>query len=120
VEGLRAERRRDLRLGDQVQVDRQRADLQRGRQFLRRFKAVFAGEAAGDLGALAAVDPVRVFLVVDDRPALDFVVEDDREVAGVGRRAAFATASRLPRSECGLGFLPLVPLIGFMVTFSLS
>ena len=39
-------------------------------------------EAAGDLGAGAAVDPVRVFGEVDDRPGLDFVVEDDREVAG--------------------------------------
>ena len=30
----------------------------------------------------AAVDPVRVLGEVDDRPGLDFVVEDDREVAG--------------------------------------
>ena len=34
VEGLRAERRRDLGLADQLQVDRQGADLQRRRQFL--------------------------------------------------------------------------------------
>jgi hypothetical protein len=41
-------------------------------------------------------------------------------VAGVGRRAAFATAARLPPRECGLGFLALVPFTGFMVSFSLS
>ena len=40
------------------------------------------GEAAGDLGAGAAVDPVGVLGEVDDRPRLDLVVEDDREVAG--------------------------------------
>jgi hypothetical protein len=38
----------------------------------------------------------------------------------VGRRAAFATAARFPRRECGLGFLALVPFTGFMVSFSLS
>ena len=37
----------------------------------------------------AAVDPVRVFGEVDDRPGFDFVVEDDREVAGE-RRGLFA------------------------------
>ena len=37
VERLRAERRRDLGLADQLQVDRQGADLQRRRQFLRLF-----------------------------------------------------------------------------------
>jgi hypothetical protein len=41
-------------------------------------------------------------------------------VAGVARRAAFATAARLPLRECGLGFLALVPLTGFMFLFSLS
>ena len=45
-----------------------------------------AVEAAGDLGACATVDPVRVFGEVDDRPGFDFVVEDDREVAGERRR----------------------------------
>src|SRR6202044_1086875 len=35
-------------------------------------------------------------------------------VAGVGRRAAFACAARLPPLECGLGFLALVPFRGFM------
>src|SRR5271154_928698 len=35
-------------------------------------------------------------------------------VAGVARRAAFATAARLPPLECGLGFLALVPFRGFM------
>ena len=78
-ERLAAERRRDLGLADQLQVDRQGADLQDRRQVLRLGDAV---EAAGDLGAGAAVDPVRVFGEVDDRPRLDFVVEDDREVAG--------------------------------------
>jgi hypothetical protein len=38
----------------------------------------------------------------------------------VARRADFATAARFPPRECGLGFLPLVPLSGFMVSFSLS
>ena len=46
----------------------------------RSWASVDAREAAGDLGALAAVDPVRVLREVDDRPGLDFVVEDDREV----------------------------------------
>ena len=41
-------------------------------------------EAAGDLGAGAAVDPVGVVDEVDDRPRLDLLVEDDREVARVG------------------------------------
>jgi hypothetical protein len=36
-------------------------------------------------------------------------------VAGVARRAAFANAARLPPRECGLGFLALVPLTGFML-----
>src|ERR1700728_408130 len=36
-------------------------------------------------------------------------------VAGVARRAAFATAARLPPLECGLGFLALVPFRGFMI-----
>ena len=62
----------------------------------------FAGEAAGDLGAVAAVDPVRVFGEVDDRPGLDFVVEDDREVAGE-RRGLFAAdrADRLRLAALG-------------------
>ena len=117
VERLRAEGRRDLGLGDQVQVDRQRADLQRGRQFLCRFEPVFAGESAGDLGPLAAVDAVRVFGEVDDRPALDFVVEDDREVAGEGPRLFGARrADRLRLTA--LGDLPgdvlevFPPLVG--------
>src|SRR5262249_25603451 len=70
----------------QLEVDRQGADLQRRRQFLRLFETVFAGEAARDLGPVATVDPVRVFAEVDDRAGLDFVVEDDREVTGEGRR----------------------------------
>ena len=61
-----------------MQVDRQGADLQRFRQVLG-FE--IPGEPARDLGAGAAVDPVGVFLEVDDRPRFDFVVEDDREVA---------------------------------------
>jgi hypothetical protein len=65
VKRLGAERRRDLGLADQLQVDRQGADLQRRRQVLS-FSFVF--ETAGDLSPFAAVDPVRVFLEVDDRP----------------------------------------------------
>ena len=37
-------------------------------------------------GPGAPVDPVRVLGEVDDRPGLDFVVEDDGEVAGERRR----------------------------------
>ncbi len=88
-----------------MQVDRQRADLQRRRQFLRRLQSVFAVEPTGDLGALAAVDPVRVFLEVDDRPALDFVVEDDREVAGE-RRRFFGADGADRRRRAALGDLP--------------
>ena len=41
-------------------------------------------------------------------------------VAGAARRAAFATAARLPPLECGLGFLALVPFKGFINESSLS
>jgi hypothetical protein len=41
-------------------------------------------------------------------------------VAGVARLAAFAFAARFPPRECGLGFLALVPLTGFIFHFSLS
>ena len=59
-------------------------------------------EAAGDLGAFAAVDPVRVFGEVDDRPGLDFVVEDDREVARERRRLFAADrADRLRLAALG-------------------
>ncbi len=75
VERLLAERGRHRALADQLQVDRQRADLQKRREVL----GLLDREAAGDLGAGTAVDPVRVLLVVDDRPRDDLLVEDDRE-----------------------------------------
>ena len=78
VQRLAAERRRDLGLADQLEVDRQGTDLQEGGQVLGFLDAV---EATGDLRPGAAVDPVGVLGEVDDRPRLDFVVEDDREVA---------------------------------------
>src|ERR1700728_2185238 len=48
-------------------------------------------------------------------PRLTSARECSPRVAGVGRRAAFACAARLPPLECGLGFLALVPLRGFMI-----
>ena len=60
----------------------------------------------------AAVDPVRVFGEVDDRPGLDFVVEDDREVAG--ERCGFFAAGRADRLRlAALGDLPGDVLEGF-------
>jgi hypothetical protein len=76
MQRLLAKRRRDLALADQLQVDRQGADLQQLGDVLR-----LAQREAADLGAVAPVDPVRVLLEVDDRPRVDLVVEDDREVA---------------------------------------
>ena len=76
VERLLAERRRHLGLGDQLEVDRQRAEPQLGREVLRGLDR----EAAGDVGAAAALDPVRVGLEVDLRDRDQLVVERDREV----------------------------------------
>ena len=75
-EGLLAQRGRDLRARDQVELQRQGAGLEHLRQILR------AGdrEAAGDLRALGAVDPVRVLDVVDRRRRDELVVEHDREM----------------------------------------
>ena len=61
----------------------------------RSWASLMLVEAAGDLGAGAAVDPVGVLGEVDDRPGLDFVVEDDREVAG--ERFGFFAADRADR-----------------------
>ena len=56
VERLFAERRRDLRAGDQVEPDRQGARLELFGEFLRGADR----EAAGDLRAVGRVDPFRV------------------------------------------------------------
>ena len=82
VERLLAERRGDGALADQVELDRQRADLQELGEVLRLLDVA----DAGDLGAGAAVDAVGVLLVVDDRPGDDVAVEDDREGVGLGSR----------------------------------
>ncbi len=51
---------------------------------------------------VATVDPVGVFGEVDDRSRLDFVVEDDREVAGEGARLLGADrADRLRLAALG-------------------
>ena len=76
AERLFAERRRHLRLGDQVQLDRQRAGLQLVREVFRGGQR----EAAGDLRALRGVDPFRVLRVVDRRRRDHLAVEHDREV----------------------------------------
>ena len=96
VERLLAERRGDRALADQLELDRQRADPQRLGEVLRLAERV----QPRDLGAGAAVDPVRVLGEVDDRPRLDVVVEHDREAVGVlvGRGAGDARRRvRLPR-----------------------
>ena len=76
VQRLLAERGRHLRLGDQLEVDRQRAEAQLVGEILGRADR----EAAADVGAVVAVDPVRVLLVVDERDRDQLVVERDREV----------------------------------------
>ena len=76
IERLLAERGRDLRARDLVELQRQRADLEDLRQVLRGLDR----EAAGDLGAVLAVDAVRVLAPVDQRRRHELVVERDREV----------------------------------------
>ena len=76
VERLLAERRGDLRARDEVELERQRADLQQPREVLRGLDR----EAARDLGALRAVDAVGVLAEVDVRRRDQLVVEPDREV----------------------------------------
>src|SRR3712207_2131838 len=85
VERLLTERRGDLRLRDQLELDRQRAGLQEVRQLLGGLDR----EAALDLRPVGAVDAVRVLDEVDERRRDDLVVEDDREVlrGGLGGRA---------------------------------
>ena len=73
---LLTERRGDLRLGDQLQPDRQRARLELAREVLRRGER----EAPRDLGAVGRVDPFRVLRVVDEGDRDQLVVEHDREV----------------------------------------
>ena len=77
VQRLAAQGRRDLRLADQLQVDRQSAALQEAGEVLG-FRVLVKPPEIWAPGA--AVDPVRVLGEVDDRPRLDFVVEDDGKV----------------------------------------
>ena len=76
LEGLLAERGRDLRLGDQFQLDRQCTGLELIGEVLCRGQ----GEAAGDLRAVGGVDAVGIARVVDRRRRDDLVVEHHREV----------------------------------------
>ncbi len=75
MQRLLAERRRDLRLADRLQVDRQGTGLQHVGEVLCLLEA----EAARDLGSGAPVDPVRVLAVVDERARDDLAVQHDRE-----------------------------------------
>jgi hypothetical protein len=85
VERLLAERRGDLRLADQLELDRQGAGLEQVRELLGGVER----EAALDLRAGRRVDAVRVLDEVDERDGDELVVEDDREVLGdlLGRGA---------------------------------
>ena len=87
VERLLAERRRDGRLADQREVDRQRADLQHLGQVLRLLR-----RDTRDLGAGAAVDARRVVDEVDDRLA--------RPARRRGRSRTSRRTARRRRSRC--------------------
>ena len=76
VERLLAQRGRDLRLRDQLELDRQRADLEQLGQVLGGLDR----EAALDVGAVRAVDPVGVLLEVDVGDGHQLAVEDGGEV----------------------------------------
>ncbi len=76
VERLLAERGRDLRLGDQLQLDPERADA----QVLGEVVGLLDAAETADLGAVRAVDAVRILRVVDRGERDDLVVERDREV----------------------------------------
>ncbi len=115
VEGVLPERRRDRRLVDQRELDRQRADAQELGQVL----GLGDVEAARDLSALVARDAGRVLLEVDDRARDDLAVEDDGERVGNVRRLlgreALAVHARLLEAalgnalrDLGEGLLPLV------------
>jgi hypothetical protein len=85
MQGFLAQRGRHLRLGDQVEFDGQGAELERLGQVL----GAGDGEAAGDLGPVAPVDPVRVLVEVDVGPRDQLVVQHDGEVleGALGRLA---------------------------------
>ncbi len=80
VEGLLTERRRDLLLGDDRQLERQRAGLEQVGERLRALLREAAG--AADLRARVAADPLGVGLEVDVGRRDQVVVERDREVVG--------------------------------------
>ena len=75
VQRLLAERGRDLRVRDQLELDRQRADAQALREVVRLLEA----PDVLDLRAGAAVDALGVRDEVDRRQRDDLVVEGDRE-----------------------------------------
>ena len=109
VQRLGAEAGGDLRARDQLELDRQGADLEDLRQVLRRGDR----EAAGDLRAGRAVDAVRVLLVVDERRRDQLVVEHDREVlrgVAAGRRPGACCRRRAGRSGAVISWNALRPL----------
>ena len=76
MQRLLAERRRDLRLRDQLEADRQRAELDQVREVLGALNR----EAALDHRAVLAVDAVGQLLRVDRRDGDESAVERDGEV----------------------------------------
>ena len=97
VQRLLAERRGHLRLRDQLQADRQRAELDQVREVLRALDR----EAALDHRAVLAVDAVGQLLRVDRGDRDQSAVERDGEVLehrAAGRRPAAAARCRAGRS----------------------
>ena len=97
VERLLAERRRHLRLGDQLQLDRQGADPQALGQVL----GLLDVPDAVDLRPGAAVDALGVLAVVDRRERDDLVVEGDREALEGDRRAGVLARPEAPEAFLG-------------------
>ena len=110
VERLLAERGRDLRLGDQLQVDRQGADP----QALGEVLGLLDVPDPVDLGAGAAVDALGVLAEVDRGQRDDPVVERDGEplqgrlAIRAGREDHLGTALGDPLGDRGEGLAALV------------